>query len=89
MTAYAATMAFPCPCGATTHLFFECDEDPTIAAVDCWSCGHAVGLAVATRFWSASTANGACRLRLIGWDAGHGPLGREPADRETCVWRVL
>ena len=89
MIAYAATMAFPCQCGATTHIFLECDKDPAIAAISCWRCEEPVALAVATRLWSASTANGARRLRLIGWDAGQGALPRSPSGRKMHVWRVL
>lgn len=89
MTVYAATMAYPCPCGAITHVFLECDEDPALAPLICWHCDEAIGLALASRLWSASSANGACRLRLIGWDAGHGRLPRNPADHEPQVWRVV
>jgi hypothetical protein len=85
MTAFAATMAYACPCGATTHVFMECDEGPSAVAVDCWLCGDALTLVVANRIWSASTAQGACRLRLIGWEAGH----TTPADQEPQVCRVV
>jgi hypothetical protein len=89
MTAYAATMAYRCPCGATTHLFTECDEGPSVVAVKCRLCGEAVGLTIASRIWSASTRSGACRLRLISWEAGHGPLSLSPAGQKTTVWRVV
>lgn len=90
MTAYAATMAYRCPCGATTHIFPECDEGPPVVAVKCWLCGEAVGLAMASRIlWSASPPGGACRLRLISCEAGHGPLSLSPAGQKTTVWRVV
>jgi hypothetical protein len=91
MTAYAATMAYPCHCGAITHIFLECDEDPCLAAISCCSCGEAVGLALVSRLWSASTPEGACRIRLIGWEAGlsapRGPPFHEAP--ELQVWRVV
>jgi hypothetical protein len=89
MTAYAATMAYRCPCGATTHIFMECDEGPATVVLDCWLCGNALALVVATRLWSAATANGACRLRLIGWEAGHRLWPQNPADQVSQVWRVV
>jgi hypothetical protein len=92
MTAYAATGAYSCPCGATTHIFMECDDAPPLAAIHCWHCGKPVGRAAASRLWSASTVQGACRLSLIGRQAGPGQTPRNPQDHEvpvTQVWRVL
>jgi hypothetical protein len=84
-------MAYSCQCGATTHTFIECDERPPIAGLDCWRCGKTVASVLASRLWSASTPEGACRLRLIGWEAGlrapRGPPFHEAP--ELQVWRVV
>lgn len=78
MPAYAATSTFDCRCGGQTHVYMECDEGPAgdrTHPVYCWRCAEVTGLCPATRVWSASTAQGALRLRLMGL---HEAVGQVP-----------
>jgi hypothetical protein len=95
MPAYAATAVFKCNCGAETHVFMECDEGPSgerFRPVYCWRCDDRIGGAPSTRVWSASTAQGARRLRLMGLNDGVGQVPRNPADyknTQSPIWDVL
>jgi hypothetical protein len=91
MTAYAATMAYPCPCGEIPHIFLECDEDPLLVAVSCWSCGEAIGLASVSPCGPHPLLKFACRLRLSGWEASLRQVPRNTGHtlRVAQVWRVL
>jgi len=67
MTLFSATLNYTCYCEAETHAVLDRYQQavsPKTQIVNCWKCGHAVGLAPATRVWSASTARGARRKRL-------------------------
>jgi hypothetical protein len=67
MNLFTATGKFFCHCGAETHAVMDGYQqglNPRSQIVNCWKCGHVVGLAPATRVWSASTPQGARRKRL-------------------------
>jgi hypothetical protein len=95
MSAFAATAVYPCRCGAETHAFMECDGKPNgagLSYVFCWRCGDEIALVTAKRVWSASTAQGARRHRLMGLNDPIWQNANNPADRtntQTPVWDVL
>jgi hypothetical protein len=62
MIRQVATGRFFCDCGTETHAVMEGYRRGVRAKqaiVNCWRCGHIVGLAPAARLWTASTPQAA------------------------------
>lgn len=93
MYEFAATAIYPCNCGSETHVFMECDGHPVgdgLCAIVCWRCGDEVAMVPAKRVWSASTAQGARRHRLMGLNDLFWQVPNiDQQNTQTPVWDVL
>jgi hypothetical protein len=72
MICQVVTGKFFCDCGTETHAVMEGyyrGGKGKKMIVNCWRCGHIVGLAPATRLWTASTPQEARGKRHEGFDA--------------------
>ena len=72
MSGQVAIGKFFCDCGTETHAVMEGYRRVGGAKqviVNCWRCGHIVGLAPATRLWTASTPQEARGKRHHGLNA--------------------
>lgn len=67
MPLFTATGKYSCPCGSETHVIMDGYGDgpgSRSVIINCWRCGHIIGLVPATRAWAASSARGARSRRL-------------------------